>query len=368
VLQLGAGITESSLTVTASANGSDLVLTDGVAGDQITLDSMVSGYQYGYGVQQVQFADGTTLSSAQLLRMETTGTTGADTLFGTSGADVFDGKGGTDYERGNGGSDTFVFGAGYGHLEIHESYDSGDKPVLQLGAGITESSLTVTASANGSDLVLTDGVAGDQITLDSMASSYQYGYGVQQVQLADGTALSDSQLMAMARNISGTTGADSLSGTSGADVFDGRGGSDVETGRGGNDTYVLGASYGALTIDNGAANSNNASGTLSLIGVGTSDTWLRQVGNSLEVDVMGSSTKGTIDGWFSNDYSKLSSITTTDGSGNVSTLDSRLNQLIQAMANYSSQNPGFDPTSAANPEITDPSLLAAVGSAWHHAA
>jgi hypothetical protein len=35
------------------------------------------------------------------------------------------------------------------------------------------------------------------------------------------------------------------------------------------------------------------------------------------------------------------------------------------MATFSSNNPGFDPTSSADPVINDPTLLAAVNSAWH---
>ncbi|MFM0666030.1 calcium-binding protein, partial [Paraburkholderia sediminicola] len=75
-----------------SSTGTGLVLTDGISGDQITLDNaLTSNY---YGVQQVQFADGTVWTEQQLIRMETTGTTGNDSLYGSSGADLFDGKGG----------------------------------------------------------------------------------------------------------------------------------------------------------------------------------------------------------------------------------------------------------------------------------
>ncbi|MFM0742317.1 calcium-binding protein, partial [Paraburkholderia xenovorans] len=186
-----------------------------------------------YGVQQVQFADGTTLSATQLLSMARTidGTTGADTLYGTSGADLFDGKGGSDVEVGDGGSDTFVFNVGYGHLEISEAYSGTAQPVLQLGAGISEPSLTVKAASDGRGLVLTDGMSGDQVTIDGMLSNANAG--VQQVQFADGTILSATQLLSMARTIDGTTGNDTLAGTSGPDLFDGKGGSDVEVGDGG---------------------------------------------------------------------------------------------------------------------------------------
>lgn len=196
VLQLGAGISASSVSVRGTSNG-NLVLTDGIAGDQITLDSFM--YNGSYGVQTVQFADGTTWNRQQLLQMATTGTAGDDKLYGTSGADVFDGKGGNDYVRGGGGGDTFIFNAGYGKLEIDE-YDSGSAPhnVLQLGAGISASSVTVKTSSN-SGIVLTDGIAGDQITLDSFRSGG--GYGVQTVQFADGTTWNRQQLLNMANGV-----------------------------------------------------------------------------------------------------------------------------------------------------------------------
>jgi hypothetical protein len=47
------------------------------------------------------------------------------------------------------------------------------------------------------------------------------------------------------------------------------------------------------------------------------------------------------------------------------TVDTQLTQLIQAMAIYTSNHAGFDPTSTANPQITDPTELSAVSRAWH---
>ncbi|MFM0666001.1 calcium-binding protein, partial [Paraburkholderia sediminicola] len=210
VLQFGTGITAASVTVKATSSGNSLVLTDGVSGDQIQLDYALSS-STSAGVQTVQFADGTTWTQQQLIQMETTGTTGADSLYGTSGANLFDGKGGNDLEVGDGGNDTFVFNAGYGHLEINDSYSGSAQPVLQFGTGITAASVTAKATSNGTGLVLTDSVAGDQITLDNMLG--YSGYGVQSVQFTDGTALTAAQLVQM--ETTGTTGADSIYGTSG---------------------------------------------------------------------------------------------------------------------------------------------------------
>ncbi|EIF31215.1 hemolysin-type calcium binding protein related domain [Burkholderia sp. Ch1-1] len=198
VLQLGGGITASSVSVRGTANFS-IVLTDGIADDQITLDGEASNLAN--GVQEVQFADGTVWSRQQMLQMAATGTTGDDKLYAASIGVVFDGKGGNDYIQSLGGGDTFIFNAGYGKLGISE-YDSGKTPnnVLQLGAGISTSSVSVLTS--GKNLVLTDGMAGDQITLDSFM--YGSSYGVQQVQFADGTTWSRQQLLQMTPALTAT--------------------------------------------------------------------------------------------------------------------------------------------------------------------
>jgi Ca2+-binding RTX toxin-like protein len=358
LLKMGPGITAASLAATSDSAG-NIFISDGIAGDQVELDDMQSIATD--GIETLQFADGTTLSRAQILQLATTGTSGADTLYGTSGADLFDGKGGKDKETGDGGNDTFVFDQGYGSLEVVEIDASAKRNnVLQLGAGITASSIVVTSDSSG-DILISDGVAGDQVKLDSMQSTASSG--VQQVQFADGTTLSLSQLLGMATT--GSVGSDTLYGTSSADVFDGHGGTDTEHGNGGSDTYTLAPGYGALTVVNGISGTNKAAGELLIENENPADLWLRQVGNNLEVDVMGTSTKTTVQGWFSNNYSKLSSIDVAGGSAGSLILDTQINQLIQAMATYATSHAGFDPTAAINSQITDPTVLSAVASAWH---
>lgn len=358
-LRLGAGIAPSAVSVTGGANDA-LVLTDGINGDKVTLDYFMRSWG---GVQQVQFADGTTWSRQQLTQMElNSGTPGDDILNGTYGADLLDGKGGNDYIHGNGGGDTIVFNAGYGHLDIDEVYGQDKANILQLGAGINESSIVARGTASG-DLVVTDGISGDQITLDGMLSNGSRGWGVQEIQFADGGVWSGQQLIQKA--MIGSTGNDTLYGTSDNDVFDGMGGTDTEIGGGGNDTYTLQPGYGALTIVNGLPYSYAPTGDLLLKGVDPNSIWLQQVGNDLQVDIMGTSTEATIQSWFSNPASQLSELTVSGGSAGNLTLDTQIGQLIQAMATFSNNNPGFDPTSSANPTITDPTILAAVNSDWH---
>jgi hypothetical protein len=373
VLQMGIGITSSDILVSSSADGSSIILTDGVAGDQITIDNM--GSATNWGVSGIQFADGTSLTSQQLVTMASAspvdgdvivynGTPAdGDALIGSSRSEIFDGKGGNDYLVGNGGNDTFVFDKGYDYNEIAEQYADGDTPVLRLGAGITEANLKVSLDDSGSGLLLTDVSDGDEIRLDNEVA--YSNWGVTQVQFADGSTLGRDALIAEANGIYGTAQDDQLAGTSADEYFDGKGGTDVEIGGGGNDTYAMQSGYGALTIENGTASSEVANGALSILGEDPSNIWFRQVGNDLEVDVLGTSTKATVQGWFSQDSSKLAAITVAGGDSGDVTIDSQLNQLIQAMATYSVTNPGFDPTNASQSEITDPSLLAQVTSDWH---
>ena len=273
-LRLGAGIAPADLSA-SSPDGSDLVIRDGVTGDQVTLTDMLA--DAGAGVQQVTFADGTAWTGQQLAALAMTSTAGADSLYGTKGADTFDGlgapAGSQDYEQGNGGADTFVFDPGYGQLEVNE--DAGDQATsaatLQLGAGITAADLAVSSDASG-DVLLSDGTAGDEVTLDAMLRLGWAGnaqYGVAQVRLADGTVLARQQILDLATT--GTAGADTLYGTAGADTLDGEGApagsQDLLQGNGGADTFVFDPGYGQLEVNE---NNDYATSTATLqLGAGS---------------------------------------------------------------------------------------------------
>lgn len=268
VLKLGPGITASSISVTMTESGNSLIITDGIDGDEIVLD--YSLIFQNYGVKTVVFDDGSTLSRSQLIGMKdkliedknATGTNGSDTLTGTPGAQVFDGKGGgPDWAHGGGGDDVFIFNAGYGYLEIDEGYLQGEKPVLQLGPGLTAASLAVTTTESGNSIVLSDGIDGDMIVLD-YSLIYQ-NYGVETVRFTDGSTLSKQQLVALKDEWvnnkigTGTAGNDTLTGTAAAQNFDGKGGQDVITGGGGSDVFNYKPGYGYLEIINGYVDADN---------------------------------------------------------------------------------------------------------------
>ena len=359
-LQLGAGITAAQLGVTADSAG-NLYLTDGTAGDQVTIDHQM-GASY-YGVQMLAFADGTSWTGTQLTTLATTGTVGADLLYGSSGADLFDGKGASagsqDYESGGGGGDTFAFNSGYGHLEISE-YDLGSAPanVIKLGAGVQHVDVKAAKSSDGSSVVLTIGGSGDQVTIDNMLLGSSYG--VQSLQFSDGTSWTAKQIDSLART--GSTKADIITGTTGNDVFDGRGGADTITGKGGSDIYLFRKGYGHLTINNAQASGTTAKGELDFgSGITEKNLWFANSGGDLNITVLGSQDLVTVKGWFGAAASQLAEVRGYDGLN----LDTQTSNLVSAMATYASNHAGFNPTTATQIP-TDSSLQAALNAAWHH--
>jgi Ca2+-binding RTX toxin-like protein len=261
-LQFGAGI--DPLDVVVTADGNDVLFTIGI--DQVRVVGM-----YGladHGVQQVVFADTTVWTAENVIDAAnsavTFGTTGNDNLTGSSADDIFDGLGGNDVMHGAGGDDTFVFNAGYGHLEvdaldIFHVYQSK----LRLGAGITADDIVVTADSS-QNVFLTIGTGGDQVKLKWQL--YQEDYGVDTVVFDDGTVWDRAEIAL--RATTGTSGNDTLSGTDGADVFDGKGGTDIAYGNEGNDTFIFNAGYGSLRINEVWASSS----PLSKVQLGTGIT------------------------------------------------------------------------------------------------
>ncbi len=370
VLQLGAGITPDQVQARADAVG-NLLLTDGQPGDLIKIDGMAAAddpWQC-YGLTALSFADGTVLTRQQIAVMAAAGTPGADFLYGTPGGEILDGKGAPaglqDYAQGNGGSDTFVFNAGYGQLEVNEDagYYASSAAVLQLGAGISPAEVAVVKGASD-NVLLTDGVAGDQVKLDGMASTGYGGYaqqGVAQVRFSDGTTWMHSQVAALAGT--GTAGPDTIQGTGGNDLFDGRGGGDTITGGGAWDVYFIRQGYGLTTVDNASPGSTVVQGEVDFgIGITEQNLWFSRSGDDLLAQVLGSADAVNVRNWFGADPS--AAVSTFHAFGGLKLDGGQVDQLATAMASYAGSHPGFDPgTATAMP--ADPALQSALGAAWH---
>ena len=178
VLQLGPGITPSSLAV-SSPNGSDLVLAFS-ASDSITIVDGYSGANgvsvFNIGIGTVAFADGSRLTLAQLKAMAAIGS-----------AAPGDPAGGATLTA---SGQIFSYLQGQGPATLSDRAGGG---LLQLGAGLEPSALRA-SSPDGLNLVLQLSPS-DVITI---ANGMEPGWGMSAVRFADGLVMSLAELRALA--------------------------------------------------------------------------------------------------------------------------------------------------------------------------
>jgi Ca2+-binding RTX toxin-like protein len=275
-------------------NGNDLIVRYG-DGDSITLTNHYSGTTY--QVEQIEFADGTTQTIANLLLTNpfyltdgndnvTFGTEndtvyaggGNDTLRGGSGNDMLYGEAGDDALYGDAGNDTLVGGTGNDQLDGGTGNDTyvfskGDGQDTVVDYGGTDMIRFTDALAgeirfgrNGNDLIIRYG-DGDSITLTHHYSGT--AYQVEQIEFADGTKQTIANLLLtnpfyltdgndnVTFGIENDTvyaggGNDTLRGGSGNDMLYGEAGDDVLYGDAGNDTLIGGT--GNDRLDGGLGN------------------------------------------------------------------------------------------------------------------
>jgi hypothetical protein len=162
----------------------------------------------------------------------------------------------------------------------------------------------------------------------------------------------------------GTGSSETLTGSSyGNNTFEDGGGNDVLNGGGGYDTYKFGSSIGQTTINNYASDHDDAPyGEIDFASsVSHDQLWFEQSGSNLQIDILGTDSSVTVNNWYAGDTrNQVESISAGDGLK----IDSQLQQLVNAMATYSIDNPGFNPIQTTQMP-TDTTLQNALASAWH---
>ncbi|MDR4466348.1 MAG: hypothetical protein MRJ66_19005 [Nitrospira sp.] len=225
-------------------------------------------------IEQFQFADGSTLSYADLVArgFDIVGTEFDDFLFGTDLADRFRGGRGNDWLEGGEGNDSYFFDIGDGIDRITDAASAGAGNEIIFGSSIMASDLRLDLAPDASNLTLSDlllrvGTNGDTIQLDLFDRTNLSGpHTVETFRFADGSALTYQQLLSRGFDLVGTDGDDHIDGTEVVDRITGGGGSDVlrggmgddqlDGGAGndrlfggqGNDTYLFGPGSGRDTI------------------------------------------------------------------------------------------------------------------------
>ncbi|WP_426112036.1 calcium-binding protein [Pseudomonas sp. DSP3-2-2] len=284
----------------------DLIIQIRDSGETLRITShFSSGAISGYAVDQLLFADGSTLNVDQLKAFMLVGTeeddsligfesadvlnglSGNDTISGRGGNDVLNGGDGKDTLSGDDGNDTLLGGAGndtlnggYGNDSLdgglgNDSLSGGfgsDTYLFRKGAGhdtISNSAYNDTTAGKldvirfeglnsedvlirreSDDLVLQIKETGETLRVTShFSTSMISGYAIDQLQFADGAVIDNSQIRRALLN--GTEGDDALIGYETDDVLKGSAGNDTISGRTGNDTLDGGDGKDSLNGEEG---------------------------------------------------------------------------------------------------------------------
>lgn len=204
---------------------------------------------------------------------------------------------------------------------------------------------------------------GAELTIWRASPNYPPSMHIEQFVFADGTVWDYAQLVDAASTFTWVGNASSpiLSGNLlGTNVFQLGAGEEVANGGGRSNIYQVSPGTGQAEINvSTAASSKNELDFMA--GITDENLWFEQWGNDLKIDVLGTSTTVTVNGWFSGNSGALLEIT-ADGLK----IDNQISQLVQAMATYSAGNPGFNPTSPTLHTLPDNNALqSALAAAWH---
>jgi hypothetical protein len=244
----------------------------------------------------------------------------------------------------------------------------------------TDGSNTLIAHGSGDTLVggsgsttLVSNAAGNTLRAGTGTTVASYANSSLTVNLATGrasvngsstsdtlTGINNVVVSGNSATVIGGSGTQKLTASGTADTLTAGTGTSTLTNTGSSGFYDYNTGAGQAIIVNGASTNASASNELDF-GSGITDNklWFEHVGNDLQIDLMGAANKVDIAGWFSSAGNQLQEIT----AGGLK-LDSQVSQLVQAMATYSANHTGFNP-SVATQAPNDPALQSAIASSWH---
>jgi hypothetical protein len=329
VLRFGVGISAADLSL--NRIGSDLVISVGTNGEQITIQSWFASTAY--FIESFEFADGSTLNATQITEQSVyqgtslndtmngfsiyneqfKGNAGNDSISGNDGNDQLDGGDDNDTLNGGNGNDTllgglgndslnggvgsntlsgglgndtlkttdyfsvntYLFNLGDGQDVISDYSDATTVDVLRFGVGISVADLSL--NRIGSDLVVSVGNNGDKITIQSWFTST--AYFIERFDFADGSTLNATQITEQSI-YQGTTNGDTMNGFNAYnEQFNGNAGNDSISGNDGNDQLDGGIGNDTLNGGNGNDTLLGGLGNDSLNGGTGSNTLSGGLGN-----------------------------------------------------------------------------------------
>jgi len=243
------------------------------------------------------------------------------------------------------------------------------------GAG----SLQLNGSAvRANQSILATDIAAGKLKFTPAANANGDGYASFGFQVSDGTLLSSTYTMRLNvapvrddMDLAGTSGADrllgdlidvgsydKLSGLAGDDFLDGKAGNDTLIGGAGSDMYSFGRGYGADTVQENDATPGTTDVLSFGAGVASDQLWFRHTGSDLEVSIIGTADKATVQNWYSGSSYHVEQIKTSDSKV---LLDTQVENLVQAMASFAPPAMGQTSLTASQQTALAPVLAAN----WH---
>jgi Ca2+-binding RTX toxin-like protein len=269
--------------LTFSRSGVNLVIKVNATSQTITVDEQYFSQSANWGIEKIEFADGTSWNLGQITAAGWyRGTTGSDTISGsTAWNDTFFGDLGNDTFNSGAGSDTYIYRSGDGNDYINdENGSTTDIDTLKL-TDLNASDLTF--SRSGVHLVIKVNATGQTITIDEQYYSTTANWGIEKIEFADGTSWNLATINA-AGWYRGTTGADTINGSAWNETYFGDLGNDTFSGVAGSDTYIYRSGDGNDVIDDESGSTSEVD-VLKLTDLNASDILLTRNGDHLMVDV-----------------------------------------------------------------------------------
>ncbi|WP_453912164.1 calcium-binding protein [Vogesella fluminis] len=262
--------------------GQDMIFAHVNGQDSLRVTNWYTSAQY--RIETVSFADGTSWSMSDLLKMgaEYTGGDGNDVVSGWSGSDVMYGGAGNDTLNSGGGVDQLYGGDGNDILRSDTWYNYNN---------------------------LLDGGAGDDVLYGTTetAGTYLGGAGNDRISVDYWTRSND---------------------------FSGGTGNDIITGGHNADTYRLNLGDGQDVINDNQSYAQAGINDQLLFGVGiaTEQLWFSRDGSNLQVSIIGTEDKMTVNNWFAGKANQIEIFKSGDGK---TLLSSQVQSLVDAMASFS---------------------------------
>jgi Ca2+-binding RTX toxin-like protein len=240
-------------------------------------------------------------------------------LFGNAAANTLTGGAGNDTLNGNAGADTLIGGTGNDRYVVDDVGDTiGEN--TNAGTDSVTSSISYTLGANVENLLL----QGQSNALN-----------------ATGNALNNV-----------------LIGNENANTLFGAGGNDTLIGGKGNDLYKFDRGSGVDLIQENDATVGNKDSALFGVGIANDQLWFRHVGNNLEVSIIGTTDKLTVQNWYSGSAAHVEQFETAN---NKMLIDSSVENLVSAMAAFSPPSAGQTTLPPAYQTALEPVIAAN----WH---